>query len=370
MPTPNAATPPSGINSKEDLYYYMRLAMQLEHATIPPYLMALYSIKPGTNKETAMYIREVVVEEMLHLTLAANILNAVGGTPDLTWSGFVPKYPAPLPDGEDDFKVSLQPFSKAAIETFLKIERPGKPTPAVATDPAGLGMVKQTQSTQIHMGPPNSQWRYYSIGEFYGAVANGLQDLTKKCGEKELFNGPVERQVGPEVYYSGGGKVVKVVDLATALKAIVTITEQGEGYRGKICNDDGELAHEYRFEQILLGQIYKGTDTAGHPTGDRFNVDFSSAYPCKVDASLSDYEKAPELHAAAVAFNQDYFQFLTLITEAFQKDPSILISKAVPWMFQLRNRANQLIRNPIPGTPYNAAPTFEMAAATGAAPGR
>ncbi len=30
---------------------YLHAAMQLEHATIPPYLTALYSIHPGTNSD-------------------------------------------------------------------------------------------------------------------------------------------------------------------------------------------------------------------------------------------------------------------------------------------------------------------------------
>lgn len=42
----------------------------------PPYLTALYSIPPGTNSEAYHILRAVVVAEMLHLTLAANILNA------------------------------------------------------------------------------------------------------------------------------------------------------------------------------------------------------------------------------------------------------------------------------------------------------
>ena len=114
----------SGITSVEELKRHLHAAMQLEHATIPPYLTALYSILPGTNGEAYRVIRAVVVEEMLHLTLAANIMNAVGGQADLTTADFVPEYPAYLPDGETDFQVDLQRFSRAAIETFLKIERP------------------------------------------------------------------------------------------------------------------------------------------------------------------------------------------------------------------------------------------------------
>ena len=100
--------------------------MQLEHATIPPYLTALYSLHPGNNSDALHILRVVVVEEMLHLTLVANVMNAVGGTPDLTQPDFVPAYPAYLPDGEKDFQVDLQPFSKDAVKTFLKIERPAK----------------------------------------------------------------------------------------------------------------------------------------------------------------------------------------------------------------------------------------------------
>ncbi len=57
------------------------MAIKLEHATIPPYLTALYSIKPDprkSNHDSYNIIRAVAVEEMLHLTLAANLLNAVG----------------------------------------------------------------------------------------------------------------------------------------------------------------------------------------------------------------------------------------------------------------------------------------------------
>ena len=106
-----ASSTAPAIRTVADLHYYLRVAMQLEHATIPPYLVALYSIKPGSNIDATNVIRAVVVEEMLHLTMAANLLNAVGGTPDLTYTGFVPTYPAYLPDGEDDFEVGLAAFS-------------------------------------------------------------------------------------------------------------------------------------------------------------------------------------------------------------------------------------------------------------------
>jgi len=66
-------------------------AIELEHSTIPPYLYALYSLAPGANKEVAEIIESVVIEEMLHITLASNVLNALGGTPVLDRPDGVPR---------------------------------------------------------------------------------------------------------------------------------------------------------------------------------------------------------------------------------------------------------------------------------------
>src|SRR5688572_31316287 len=54
----------------------LQQAIELEHSTIPPYLYALYSLDENLNGEIADIIQSVAVEEMLHLTLAANVLNA------------------------------------------------------------------------------------------------------------------------------------------------------------------------------------------------------------------------------------------------------------------------------------------------------
>ena len=71
------------IRSVESLQQHLQTAIELEHSTLPPYLCALYSLKDGSNKEARAVLQSVALEEMLHLTLAANVLNAVGGTPVL-----------------------------------------------------------------------------------------------------------------------------------------------------------------------------------------------------------------------------------------------------------------------------------------------
>jgi hypothetical protein len=46
----------------------LQTAFALEHATLSPYLTALYSVKPGANQEVRDRIKEVMMEEMLHMT--------------------------------------------------------------------------------------------------------------------------------------------------------------------------------------------------------------------------------------------------------------------------------------------------------------
>jgi len=112
------------LKTLDDLRQHLQWAIELEHSTLPPYLCALYSIKPGTNEPAVDVLTSVFVEEMLHMTLAANVLNAVGCNPVLDRPDFIPRYPTYLPHSSDAFLVSLAPFSPDAIDTFMKIERP------------------------------------------------------------------------------------------------------------------------------------------------------------------------------------------------------------------------------------------------------
>src|SRR5688572_14770508 len=82
-----------------DLQSHLQGAIELELGTIPLYLQAYFSID-ATNAGTATTtvqtsIRNVASEEMLHLELVCNLLNAVGGKPVLTGRA-APTYPSTL----------------------------------------------------------------------------------------------------------------------------------------------------------------------------------------------------------------------------------------------------------------------------------
>jgi hypothetical protein len=344
------------IANRDDLISYLHTAMALEHATIPPYLTAYYSIHPTTNSDAAHIIRVTVVEEMLHLTLAANVLNAIGGKPDLTRPGFVPSYPAFLPDGEDDFVVDLRPFSPEAVDTFCKIERPGEATSA--------RLLPASDSRRLLVSSPTVEgMRFYSIGEFYAEIIEGLQKVADV--DPQLFCGDPARQVGPEYFYSGGGSVIPVSDLDSALRALRFIADQGEGLDSGIHDDDGELAHYYRFRQLQFGRYYEVGDDPDAPTGPPLSITWDDVYRVKVSAKLADYPAGSELAAVARKFNADYGSFLALLTKTFNGRPN-LMQDAVGYMFRLRDEFTRLVRNPLPDSDgLHAAPTFEIPGAAG-----
>jgi len=340
------------IATVEDLQAHLQVAVQLEHATIPPYLTALYSMHPSTNADAYRVIRVVAVEEMLHLTLAANLLNAVGGTPDLNADGFVPVYPCHLPDGEEDFEVGTRAFSRETVMSFLQIERP-----AEAVDARFVSRDRSQRALLPGVDAHEDDLHFFSIGEFYAEIGEGLHGLHEKLGAA-LFCGDPARQVGPEYYYSGGGTIVEVTDAASAAAAMRLISEQGEGLGGGIFDEEGELAHYFQFQQLLVGRYYQPGDQAGSPTGPTLDVDWDAVYPIIDDADFSFYTEPGELHDAVLAFSAAYGDFLGRLTEAFRGRPELLLP-AVADMFRIKELASQIMRNPMPGrVGVNAAPIF------------
>src|SRR5437899_7691872 len=107
---------------REAVLNALQQAVELEHSTIPVYLYALYSLDAAKNGTVITIINSVVVEEMLHMTLACNILNALGGRPAIDRPGFIPTYPGPLPGGvESDLIAHLARFSSAQLGNFMTI---------------------------------------------------------------------------------------------------------------------------------------------------------------------------------------------------------------------------------------------------------
>src|SRR5438093_2305849 len=122
-----------GIATLADLQDALQTAMQLEFATLPPYLCAQWSINSDPNG-VADKIQDIAVQEMYHFALAGNMLTAIGGTPAVANSGFVPSYPTNVLPGGIRMKlpVDLQPLSLNQLQVFMQIEYPEFPPVALA----------------------------------------------------------------------------------------------------------------------------------------------------------------------------------------------------------------------------------------------
>ncbi|HET9872489.1 MAG TPA: ferritin-like protein [Propionibacteriaceae bacterium] len=337
----------------------LEAAVKLELATIPPYLCALYSTHPGSNLETTLVIRSVVVEEMLHMILAANVLNAIGGRPRVSGREHAPHYPHELPDG---VVLDLLPFSAAAVESFLQVENPEyKADPqAVAPGSDRRGSVHHSHVLTVAEGPT-------TIGAFYAGIVAGLKQVAADIGEQALFCGDPARQVGGDYYYAAGGAPVIVTDLDSACRALEEVVEQGEGDMSEAFDADDDLAHYYRFEQLKYGRSYQPGDGVGLPTGPPVEVDFTAVYPMLPNPRLDEYAD-PDLRAAAERCNRQWSELLTQIDEAFNGFPARLIP-AVHTMFRLRDAMLVLLGNPMPGHQgYHAGPTFEWTDVATSAP--
>ncbi len=322
-------------------------AIQLEHATLPPYLCALYSIIPGSNPECVEIIKSVFVEEMLHMALAANVLNAIGGSPVIDGVDFMVRYPTSLPNSDNSFVVPLARFSPSTIETFMRIEKPEE------------------------IDSPSEAEGFETIGQFYRAIEDGLVDLCAHTSEADVFCGDPTRQITPDMLdYDGSGRIVVVLDLASALEAINEIEEQGEGLkhaevwdgdRDMFHPDRDEVAHYFRFVEVMNGRFFRRGDTPqSGPTGEAFAVDWGAVYPMRENPRSEDYPDDSPVRDKMLEFNLAYRDVLRTLHRAFNGEPARLVA-AVSQMMEIRDRARELMQLPTGVDASTAGPTFEYA---------
>jgi ferritin-like protein len=324
------------LEDPDKLRTVLQTAMELEHATIPPYLFAAYSLTQA-NAPIRRMILDVAREEMLHMTLVCNLLNAVGGTPRLKGPGFVPSYPTHLPGAvQGHLLVSLQAFSRDVVtSTFKPIEEPEHPK----TFPE-KALVAEVQVT---------------IGEFYRRI----RGVIEQKGDAAIVGDPA-RQV--MVTIDDDDSFV-VTDVASALRAIDLIVGQGEGTEtSPLDRPNGEPAHFYRFEQILRGHALRDDPSVPEKysySGSEIRFDPAAVLPAKTDIKLADLPVDSEAYQLAAQFNRDYATMLEELHRTFNGEPDRLDAAANLMRYALKKSALQLMQIELtPGV--HAGPTFEV----------
>jgi hypothetical protein len=242
----------------------LQWAVELEFATIPVYLSGMWSIeKPTPDDPDSAYalIRGVVLEEMLHMGLACNILTAIDGIPQIT----APSFPGPLPGGvQPHLTVYLAGLSHDLLKAvYMQIELPEHPVALLAES-------------------------FPTIGAFYDAISAAFTALFSpdhqfpKTNQIDQFN----IQVG-----TLKATLNALESLDDVQKAITTIKEQGEGTSTSpdAPQPGGDLAHYYRFGEIFNGRNcypVKRVPTEGYPGGPNIQT-FDETYS-KLIGQLQD----------------------------------------------------------------------------------
>lgn len=329
----------------EELQYWLQKAIELEHSTIPPYLTAAFSIDKNSANE---YIRkatmDIAIEEMLHFTIACNILIAIGGRPIIYSEDFIPKYPTTLPLSiNNSLVVGLEKASRKLIkDVFLEIEEPEH-------------IIFFPEKMFINAKLDNIP-QFSTIGLFYEAIKNKLSELLD-----DIFIGNEEKQVVDSNFYSPQ-HLFFIKTKTDAIKAIDLIVEQGEGTKSLPTAKTEELAHYYRFKEILVGRklvkdinselgfSYTGKDIS-FVESDVNNL-WSNTKLAELDIDSSEYSL---LHD----FNKCYCQMLKSLQLGFDGDKNE-IQNAFFSMFDLSSKAEKLVKTEHPKhKAYKICPSFE-----------
>ena len=300
-------------------------AIQLEHSTIPPYLYALYSLDPGKNGAIASIIRSVVVEEMLHMTLACNILNALNGTPQLNSPDFIPVYPGHLPGTvQGQLDVGLAPFTLDLVrDVFMVIEEPDTPL--------------QFRIAEVAVQKP------MTIGDFYHSIRDKILDLGTNA-----FSRTPRHQIGPDrVEFA-----VVVTNAAAAAQAIDVIVEQGEGTAtrpGEVVGHD--FAHYYRFAEIVHGKRLipnPAADPSGPPDqqyvygGAPIVLDTTGVFAVPTNPTAALYPPGTVARRLCDTFNYTYTALLGQLHATFTGQPGRLTA-ALGLMMSLEQQAKDMM---------------------------
>ncbi|QRV78533.1 ferritin-like protein [Ceratobasidium sp. AG-Ba] len=220
---------------------HAQTAVILELHTIPLYLFSQFCIKPVSG-DAAGKIAGVVVQEMLHLALAGNILCSLGGQPVLYGSKYTPQYPCEI--FYENVELHLQPPSPPVIDEFIRVEAP-----------SASGPVQPPQPSEDHVLP-----KYHTIGEFYKTLIAAMQNYDKEHPGKLFDPSTANRQFNQDDSVSIDG-MNPITDIASAVTAMTLIIDQGEG-GGSVTESHWATFNELKNQTIEYYEVVSDPHTS------------------------------------------------------------------------------------------------------------
>lgn len=334
----------NSLTTVDDACSLLQTAIGVELGTLPPYLYALYSIRPGANPHAEQSIRSIAMQEMVHMCLDCNILNALGGTPAIRPQ----QYPGPLPGdiGPNGvpLEIHLYPFSQEAMDQGMKIEAPENPPdiPVVTLEAvAEIAAIKAV-----------------TIGQFYASLDAFLSQLPASAWTAN------RNQIVDNQFLTG--QLFAVNNYADAHRAISIIVSEGEGTeKGTSFNPldfQDEVAHYFRFGEIYHDRVLtKAQNFVGYTFGpQKLGVKWDGVYPAIADPGKHDFSaEPPAAQASQKACNQAFTSLIDSLRAAVTGNPaSSSLGNAVRAMFDLRLAAKHAMTVPLADASKVAGPAF------------
>src|SRR5581483_11206031 len=295
------------ISTRTELLKLLCEAAELEHGIACSYLYAAFSLKRdisegGMTWEEQQKVRRwagqiyfVASQEMLHLALVWNLTTAIGGTPYYLRPNFPQNsnyYPLNVP-------IELEPFGPRSLRRFILYEHP-----------ENISEERNLKSLLARAGDDAQEIEFGTVGELYRLIESGFRSMK----EKELFIGVPTQQMTKDLVHFPA--LVPVTDRASAIRAIHTITEQGEG-----TGQDREDSHFGAFVAILKDLL----DSRAQGSG------FSPARPAMLNPSagaqrgygaVSNVIDDPLASRVAGLFDSVYSLMLRILAWSFEFDAS------------------------------------------------
>ena len=314
----------------------LQQAVELEFATIPLYLTALWSIKNNLHP-VAKSIRNVVQEEMLHLSLASNMLASIGGKPKLYDPGEKGlRFPTGLPGGvHPELTLRLSGLTDDALEDFLEVELP--------LEEISIEGYKSKYS-HAHGENPSA-----TIGAMYDAIQKEFESLRPAMSPDNQISGPL------------AWFVVDTVEKVDS--AINWIKEQGEGAVQPSTDKTNpkSLSHFYRFWEVrerkrIEYDAAKDKFVFGAP------LEFPEVWPMAVvpEGGYREADVSEDVWALLSGFDRTYSHVVKLLESAWGGAGQAAMWKAIEVMFDLEKTAIPLMQIPRPDGAGNYGPAFRM----------
>lgn len=211
----------SKIMTRDHLIEALRQACRLEHGLMVQYLFASFSLAsepdgldPSTWEDIRVLreqILKIAREEMAHLGTVANLMIAIGATPDFS----LPPFPQNNVGEWFPFPFCLEGVSNDTLERFLRFEQPEE---------------------------DNSDGAIDHIGELYRSIYSGFLNVSESS--EALFDGDFFDQDSND--WGAGLEIFSVRSTDDVESAIRFIVEEGEGSSIQPDMSDLELPpHEF-----------------------------------------------------------------------------------------------------------------------------